>query len=115
MATPSAWFLAKTISAVIPPLFSVFRSASSVVVPPRTPTFLPAKACRSRGPSARIMRLAPSTYVAIEKSTSARRESVALVEPVGGGDRNIENGQPGQLQLVRQFLGNRPAEIHHEA
>lgn len=105
---------------VIPATRSELRSACSVAVPPSTPILWLASDCRSWGPVARIIRLAPSTKVGIERSTNSRRarrltQKVRLMllnprEAVGSGDRNIRDGQRGQVQLIRELLGDFPVD-----
>src|ERR1700740_3544542 len=119
-------------SPVMPASFSELRNDSSVVVPARTPIFPPARSRRFLGPSARTIRLAPSRKVGTEKSTCSRRDKVSLVgsanifafccvlvgdprEPVRRGHRNIDDVERGQAALIRQMLGDRPAQIDHKA
>ena len=53
--------------------------SSSVVVPASTATFWPPIAAMSFGPVERMMKLAPSTNVAMEKPSDLRRRKVTVV------------------------------------
>src|SRR5271169_4853352 len=106
---------------------SVSRRLCSVVVPASTPIFLPARAPNSPGPSPLTRRLAPSTNVAIEKSTCSRRDKVAEVgsqrrsafpdwiEAIGGGDEDVVHLEIAEIEPGRQILRHRTAKVDHEA